>query len=143
MTECPHFSLPGVKAISWLLANALSAGTQYQAMAGITVSINYKPTTVTYVGEPELTCEGSNAGNGNEETATLSFQSCEVLPYFENLAFIVTDMDGQTFLIGSEEAPYPLLTRTRVVGTPDGEPHRFTYEVKYTSIHALIPCKTA
>lgn len=140
MNSTASTPVPGIRSIHWLLTPMLSSGTQFQAVAGIVPSIAIKPTLITHVGEAELSVESSNTGNGYQETATLSFKSEEALPQFETLAFIVEEHDGATYLIGSEETPYPLITRTHLKGAPDGEPNVFSYEVKYTSIHAKVKC---
>lgn len=135
------FSLPGIKTIGYLYVSLLTPNLIMRAQAGIPITIP-RFTELDFSGEPECTCETVNAKNGCEEHATLSFVSQTRLSPEADYAFVVVDCHNNTYLIGAQEPPFPIMNRTTSFGSPAGEPRTVAYEIEHNSVLALIPCLT-
>ena len=53
---------------------------------------------------------------------------------------VVTDVNGNSFLIGSLEAPRPTVECELRTGVPSGDPAGYAYEIKHVSIKSMVPC---
>ena len=56
----------------------------------------------------------------------------------QQLAFLVLDTNGQWWLIGHQEDPYPVIKCTHQTGEPDGEKAGNVYEVTLIGRKTLI-----
>ena len=63
------------------------------------------------------------------------------LPTTRHIAFIVTDCNNQSYIIGQHEKPRPIVKVTRNTGTPDGDPAVRSVEVTLYAQRSLIPCE--
>ena len=134
-------SYPGIKSIGYIFADHIPANTVYNAVAGMPVNLFVKPTPVCLAANAVCQVEESNESNGIAQTVTLSFRTAHQLPRHRPLAFIIEDVNGNTFLIGQPERPHLSISRTRQTGTPESESAVTTYEVKHTAPIAFKPCK--
>lgn len=134
------FSLPGIKAISYLGANSLPANLAMQSMAGLPIVVIADLMNIPFNGEP--TCEGTqtNAKAGTSQHVEFSFRSISQLPEEYHLAFVVIDANSNYYLIGTKEE-HPLIERVQSFGTPDTDPNTYTYNIQLSAPRALIPCK--
>lgn len=138
---CPHFSLPGIKSIEYLNACKLSSNIVLQAVAGIVPYVYLPRTPLVLHGESTCEVERTNEGNGTQETLTLQFQTGTVLPEDYPLAFVITDVNGNTYLAGQREQPFPLIDCKQIFGNPAADRHTLQVEVKFSALRALFPCK--
>ena len=76
-------------------------------------------------------------GGGYSEKTVLEFNTTDDLRHYPPLAFVVTDADGQSYIIGTKEAPYPIMEITQTV---DKEVHVNTVKVTFTRPKSLVPC---
>ena len=74
------------------------------------------------------------------ETATLKFRTTSLLDTDIQLGFVITAVNGGSFLIGAAEPPYPMVSLTRKTGTPGGSPAAWEIEVKAVGRRVLLPC---
>ena len=74
--------------------------------------------------------ESEYDNHAQTEKTVLTFQSVQELPIRRELAFVMTDAQGDSYVIGHAEAPFPTVKVTRSHGTPAEEKAGFTYEVK-------------
>ena len=136
-------SLPGIRKIAYVEAEQLAPNVMLKAICGGLVSVLAQTTEVSFVGE--ATCESTSEydNHGRVESVTLTFSSTEYVPHSRPLAFVVTDVNGNSFLVGSREKPYPTIKLDITFGSPASEPSVNRYEVKYVAIRALIGCVTS
>lgn len=132
-------SLPGILSIAYVSNEMIQRHCDLKCLASIPVQVFTTPTEVQLKGP--ATCEAVSRydNNGRVETTTLRFRSLDALPTAHPLAFIVSDVNRQRYLIGLNEAPYPVIKSTQTTGTPGGDPAVITYEVTFTALKSLIP----
>ena len=105
---------------------------QYRAesFGGHTFGFYDTLTEVCFTGTPTCATESDYDNHSRTEKTVLTFHSVEVLPIRRQLAFIVTDAQGNSYVIGHAEDPFPTVKVTHSHGTPAEEKAGFTYEVK-------------
>lgn len=132
--------LPGIKAIGWVDCRHLPRRVDLSAICGMTVAVLTDIHPIPFFDEPTCECQHKKDGAGYQDTATLKFLTGKELPRSATLGFVVTDVNGNTFLIGSLEAPRPQVECSRLTGSPSGDAAGFEYEVKHVSIKTMVPC---
>ena len=135
--------LPGIRHIAYVDAEALTPHITLQALAKIPVGIFARLSLVPFEQRTAL-CETETEFDNNSslETATLTFASTEELPTEKNLAFAITCVNGEQWLIGTHETPYPFIKKECSSGLPDGDANTIQYTVTYTNKVALVPVFT-
>ena len=135
--------LPGIRHIAYVDAEALTPHITLQALAKIPVGIFARLSFVPFNQRTAL-CETETEFDNNStlETATLTFASSETLPTNKKLAFALTCVNGETWLIGTHEPPYPFIKKESSSGLPDGDANTIQYTVTYTNKVALVPVFT-
>ncbi|MBR3564722.1 MAG: hypothetical protein IKN91_00115 [Paludibacteraceae bacterium] len=134
-------SYPGIKSVGYIFADHIPANSVYNAVAGIDINLFVKPTPICIIADATCEVDESNESNGIAQSVTLSFRSTSELPRHRPLAFVIEDVNGNTFLLGQPERPHLAVARTRQTGTPSGESAVISYEVTQTAPIALKPCK--
>lgn len=132
--------LPGIKAIGWVDCRRLPANVALSAICGMTVAVLTDIHPIPFFDEPTCECKTKKDGAGYEDTATLKFLTNEKLPRNPCLGFVVTGVNGNSYLIGSLEAPHPTVEPTRQTGIPSGDAAGYEYEIKHVSIRSMVPC---
>ena len=135
--------LPGIRHIAYVDAEALTPHITLQALAKIPVGIFARLSFVPFDKKTAL-CETETEFDNNStlETATLTFASSEGLPTNKKLAFALTCVNGEQWLIGSKEAPFPFIKKESSSGLPEGDANTIQYTVTYTNKVALVPVFT-
>lgn len=133
-------SLPGIKRIAFVDCSLLPANITYRAMAGVPVGIFTSLNDICKVGEATCETEEQFDNNSQVEKASLTFNTLDELPTYRHLAFVIFTAQGDTFVIGTKELPYPTVKISRSTGTPDGEPSVRKYEVSFTAKKSLVLC---
>ena len=135
--------LPGIRHIAYVDAEALTPHITLQALAKIPVGIFARLSFVPFEQRTAI-CETETEldNNATLETATLTFASSETLPTDKKLAFAITCVNGEQWLIGSKEAPFPFIKKESSSGLPDGDTNTILYTVTYTNKVALVPVFT-
>lgn len=131
--------LPGISRIAYARAEALTPHITLQAIAKVPVGIFAQLSFLPFNKRTAL-CETETEFDNNStlETATLTFYSSETLPD-GNLCFVVTSANGEQYLIGTREMPYPFVKKEQTMGLPDGDANTTKYTVSYSNRVALIP----
>ena len=124
-----RLSLPGIKAIGYIPAERLQREIMYKHLAGIPVGIFTNVTPIAFVGVPTCEAVSTYNNNGRVEQTTLRFQTLDNVPLYQHIAFVVTDCNNQTYVIGQHEKPRPIIKESGHTGTPSGDPAVRTYEV--------------
>ena len=132
--------LPGIKAIGWVDCRHLPRRVDLSAICGMSVAVLTDIHPIEFFDEPQCECKTKKDGAGYEDTATLKFLTSQKLPRSASLGFVVTDVNGQSYLIGSLEAPHPTVEPTRQTGIPSGDAAGYEYEIKHVSIRSMVPC---
>ena len=135
--------LPGIRHIAYVDAEALTPHITLQALAKIPVGIFARLSFVSFDKKTAL-CETETEFDNNStlETATLTFTSTETLPTDKKLAFALTCVNGEQWLIGSKEAPFPFIKKESSSGLPEGDANTIQYTITYTNKVALVPVFT-
>lgn len=132
--------LPGVKAIYSLDGAKLLPNVALRGICGMDCPILTDLMPLEIFGEPECSCSTSKTNGQNSDTVTLKFLTHFIVPFAERTAFVVTDVEGRSYLIGSKEPPYPQVNFTRRFGSPDGDAAGYLYEITHIALKSLIPC---
>ena len=131
--------LPGIRHIAYVDAEALTPHITLQALAKIPVGIFARLFPISFDKRSAL-CETETEFDNNSslETATLSFASTEVLPLDRKLCFVITFVNGEQWLLGTHEPPFPFVGKDSNSGLPDGDANTIKYTVNYTNKIALV-----
>ncbi len=132
--------LPGIKAIGWLDCRHLPRRVDLSAICGMPVAILTDIHPIPFFDEPTCECKTKKDGGGYEDTATLKFLTDRKLPCGAAFGFVVTDVNDNSFLIGSLESPCPMVECEQRTGLPSGDAAGFSYEIKHVSIKSMVPC---
>lgn len=133
--------LPGVKSLWWVDCSKLKRHVGLHRICRTMAPINTDVHPIQFFGVAEYDYKPSNKANGQQhDTATLKFLTLEELPYGIDLGFIVTNVEGESFLIGSKEHPLPIVEAELRSGKPDGEAAGWLYNVTHVAYRTLIPC---
>lgn len=132
--------LPGVSAIGWVDCRHLPRRVDLMGICRQPFGIFTDITPIEFFDEPDCRCVTEKSGVGYSDTATLKFHCAELLPIHRPLGFVVTDIAGQSYLIGSLEHPHPTVKAELLCGDPDGDGAGYRYEIKHVSIKSMVPC---
>jgi hypothetical protein len=132
--------LPGISAIYRLDCKSLLENVALRGICNLPVPVLTALTRVEAFDEAECQCKTQRNGGSNQDTASLKFLSDTLLPQHVTIGFVVTDLNGKSFLIGAKEPPFPQIKVTRRCGSPAGDAAGYMYEVEHTAIKTLIPC---
>lgn len=132
--------LPGIKNIGWLDCRALPKRVDLSAICGMPVAILTDIHPIPFFDEPTCECITKKDGSGYEDTTTLKFLTDRKLPHGAVLGFVVTDVNDKSFLIGSLEAPRPIVECELRTGVPPGDAAGYSYDIKHVSIKSMVPC---
>ena len=132
--------LPGIKAIGWLDCRALPRRVDLTGICGMPLPILTDIHPIPFFDEPTCECQTKKDGGGYEDTATLKFLTDRKLPRGAVLGFVVTDVNDNSFLIGSLETPRPTVECEQRTGIPSGDAAGYSYEIKHVSIKSMVPC---
>ena len=133
-------SLPGIKFIGHAPAENLQREIMNKHLAGLPVGIFTVITPIAFSGVPSCEAESIYNNNGRIEQVTLRFKTLDVLPLHRHIAYIITDCNNQSYIIGQREKPRPIVKVTRDTGTPNGDPAVCSVEVTLYAQKSLIPC---
>ena len=138
MSKC--ISLPGITHVWYILRDYLPDDVVYRAVAGIPISFDGQPTEVNLKGSAICEVEQSFDNNSYIEKTKLAFLSLDDVPVDQHPAFVIQTVNGDRYVIGAKERPYPTVKITRSTGQLDGEPAVRKYEVSFTAKKAMALC---
>ena len=138
MNQC--LSLPGIQKVWYILRDYLPEDVVYRAVAGIPVTLQEQPISINLKGQALCEVEQSFDNNSYIEKAKLAFLTLDDVATEKHLAFVIETADGDHYVIGAKERPYPTVKITRSTGQPDGDPSVRKYEVSFTAKKALALC---
>ena len=138
MSQC--LSLPGISKVWYIHRDYLPDDVVYRAVAGIPIALQNQPVSITLKGEAVCEVEQSFDNNSYIEKTKLAFLSLDDVPTDQHPAFVIQTVNGDRYVIGAKERPYPTVKITRSTGQPDGDPSVRKYEVSFTAKKALALC---
>lgn len=140
MNKC--VSLPGITHVWYIQRDYLPDDVVYRAVAGIPITLSEQPISITMKGETFCEVEQSFDNNSYIEKSKLTFLTLDDVPTDQHPAFVIQTVDGDVYVIGAKERPYPTVKIIRSTGQLDGDPSVRKYEVSFTAKKALAPCDT-
>ena len=133
-------SLPGIQQVWYISRTGLPDDVVYRSVAGIPVSVIEQPISITMKGEAVCEVEQSYDNNSYIEKAKLTFLTLDDVPTDRHPAFLFQTIEGDIYIIGAKERPYPTVKITRSTGQPDGDTSVRKYEVSFSAKKALALC---
>ena len=133
-------SLPGITKAWYIQRDYLPDDVVYRSVAGIPVSLQEQPISINLKGEAICEVEQSFDNNSYIEKSKLTLYTLNEVPTDQHPAFVIETVDGDKYVIGAKERPYPTVKITRSTGQPDGDPSVRKYEVSFTAKKALALC---
>ena len=138
MSKC--ISLPGITHVWYILRDYLPDDVVYRAVAGIPIALQNQLISISMKGSAICEVEQSFDNNSYIEKTKLVFLSLDDVPVDQHPAFVIQTVNGDRYVIGAKERPYPTVKITRSTGQPDGDPSVRKYEVSFTAKKALALC---
>lgn len=139
MNSCCHI-LPGIKKIGWVKCEMLPKQLDLSGLSRLPVPLLADINEITFFGTPDCRCVSDIENNGISEAASLKFLSGEDLPFKDHIAFVVTDVNDNSYIIGAFERPFPVIKTERSSGSPSGDPAGIRYEITHKAIRTMVPC---
>ena len=140
MKKC--HALPGILKIWTVSRSSLPNDVVYRAVAGIPIQVQFNLTSITMKGPAFCEVEQTFDNNSYIEQTRLTFSTLDEVDLDKHPAFVIQTMDGNRYIIGSKERPYPTVKITNSTGQLDGEPAVRKYEVSFNAKKALAICFT-
>ena len=134
-------SLPGIISIHSVECSRLQPQLMLRAMSHLPNAVFAPVTHRKHIGEPICTTVSEYLNGGRSEKTTLEFISDEDFNATTPLAFVVKCVNGEAYLIGRKESPYPTITITHTTGTTTSETSSYKIEVNFIAPKTLIPIK--
>lgn len=132
--------LPGVKAVHWLDCQHLPRRVDLHGICRMPVPVLTALSAVEVFDDAECACVTEREGGSFQDTATLKFLTHELLPINLKLGFVVTSVEGKSYLVGSKEAPFPKVKVEQRCGLPGGDSAGYFYEISHVSLKSLVEC---
>lgn len=137
-----YLSLPGIRRIGWVEAKFLPDNIVMHDIVGLPVLILTEINDIDFFGVSSCVCK-SNMDEGTvSQTATLKFKSMQIIDDRRDIAFIVTDMNGDNYLIGNSKPPFAKIHFEKSTGQPDSEPAVIEYEITHCNVRTMVLCNT-
>lgn len=130
-------SLPNIIDIYIVPCASLIPNITEKYRAGLPVAIFPLPTAIEHHGSASCEAEQEYDNGGYSEKTVLQFTTTEDISHYPPLAFVVTDANGQSYIIGTQEAPYPIIEITKTI---DKEVNVNNIKVTFTRRKSLVPC---
>ena len=135
--------LPGIRFIGYFDLDKLAAEPRFDlaGICGMTVPVLTDIIPVDFCDDPECRNVTERINGQNQDKATLKFHSHTLIEIHKRLGFVVTDIAGNSFVIGNQLPPFPQIKVELYCGTPDGDGAGFYYEISHAAIKSMVPCK--
>ena len=130
-------SLPGIIAIYTVPCALLSPNIEQKYMAHLPIGIFPLPTAVEHFGNASCEAEQEYDNGYYSEKTVFQFTTTDELDNAMHLAFVVTDANNQSYIIGTKEAPFPMVEITKTV---DKEENVYHVKVTFANRKSLVPC---
>ena len=129
-------SLPGIKAIAFLPCKLLPPNIVEKFLSGVPIGVFSTSTPIEHYGNASCEAESEYTGGTYYESTTLQFTTTDEIQQSQELAFVVTDVNNHTYVIGCKEAPYPVVDITTNLDNDNNISH---VKVSFSRKKSLIP----
>ena len=133
-------SLPGIQYVWYISRDYLPDDVIYRSVVGMSITLLEQPISINLKGEAICEVEQSIDNNSYIEKVKLTFLTLDDVPINQYPAFLFQTIDGDIYIMGAKERPYPTVKITRSTGQPDGDASVRKYEVTFTAKKALARC---
>lgn len=133
-------SLPGIQHVWYISRDHLPDDVIYRSVVGMSITLLEQAISINLKGEAVCEVEQSIDNNSYIEKVKLTFLTLDDVPINQYQAFLFQTIDGDIYLLGAKERPYPTVKITRSTGQPDGDASVRKYEVTFTAKKALARC---
>ena len=130
-------SLPDIIAIYQVPCSSLTANITERFRAHAPVRVSQGLTLIEHYGKASCEAEQQFDNGGYSEKTVLQFSTNEEISQYPPLAFVITDAQGQSYIIGTREQPYPMVEITKSI---DKEANVNNVKVTFTRRKSLVPC---
>ena len=130
-------SLPDIIAVYRMPCKELIPNITEKYRAHVPVGIYPLPTAIEICGNSSCEAEQEFENGGYYEKTVLQFNTTEDISQSPPQAFVITDAQGQSYIIGTRELPYPMVEVTKTI---DKETNVNTVKVTFTRRKSLVPC---
>lgn len=138
-TENHIWSMPGISEVWVMDADDIQSGVVQAHIAGLDVTVLARKRELMAFGDASCEVETSWENNAQKEKATLQFTTTSVVIPRKAMAWLIKDVTGQWWLMGSKERPWPTTTVGRNLGSPGDEKAARRVKATLESLVALIP----
>ena len=132
-----HQSLPNIAAIYQVFCSYLSPNITERFLSRIPLKMPRQITLIEHCGNASCEAEQEYMSGGYAEKTVLQFDTTEDIRLFPPLAFVITDAQGQSYIIGTKEKPYPMVEVTKII---DKEINLNRVKVTFIRRKSLVPC---
>ena len=130
--------LPGIVSISYLPCANLTPNLMERYLCGLPVSISATKTAIALVGDAECTLDAEFECNSYIEECQLEFSTTDDIDNSVPIAFVVTDANGASYLIGVKEKPYPQVLIGKTIDTESNvNTVKFTFKARKSLISVV------
>lgn len=134
-------SLPGVKRVGVVRSSELPRGVALMGICGQTVPVTCEVKWLTLAGEAECGCRMEKSVGGYTARATLRFATATAMGECTDVAFVVEDVKGRQYLVGSLERPRVKVTVEQTLGQARGGGRSvWSYEATHTGVQTMVRC---
>ena len=134
-------SLPGIVRIAYISCTDLPENGAMMACVGAPAVVQASQLTdISIEGEPTCEADTDFDNNSTLQKVKLKFQTLDHISVNIPHAFVIVSANGQQYIIGTRERPYPIVKVNTKTGLPSGDPSVMIYEVSLSAKVALSPC---
>jgi len=132
-----HQSLPNIIKIYTVPCDSLPTNVMEKHLAQISIAVVQGKTPVEHYDNASCEAEQEHDNNGLLEKTVLQFTTTDEIAAYPPLAFVVTDAQQQSWVIGAKEAPFPIVEVTKSI---DRDTNVYAVKVSFSRRKSLIPC---
>ncbi|MBD5226880.1 MAG: hypothetical protein HDS67_02330 [Bacteroidales bacterium] len=136
-----YTNLPGIRTIGIVSADDLPRYVVMESICGSWPAVAVPAKPIAFTGHPEVKAVLSVNDRETFQRTDLVFETADPIGIlgYSRLGFVVTDVNGRSWLIGSREGPYPWVELETGTAGPDRKVV-YKYSVTLSAVRSLIRC---
>lgn len=131
-------SLHSVKSICYLPCPLLPDDIILKHLSGMPVGVFNSATPIGLYGDASCEAASEHDNGSSLEKTTLQFTTTDEIPTSQELAFVVEDVQGKSYVIGQKESPSPMVEIDTKI---DNKENLKVVKVVFIAKKSLIPCR--
>lgn len=131
-------SLHSVKSICYLPCPLLPDDIILKHLSGMPVGVFNSATPIGLYGDASCEAASEHDNGSSLEKSTLQFTTTDEIPTSQELAFVVEDVQGKSYVIGQKESPFPMVEIDTKI---DNKENLKVVKVVFIAKKSLIPCR--